>query len=265
MYKLFHYYSLHVRSSSQNTRAVRKILAVRGILKIAPWWEMPAYVYWKSLLSSRTGMKNFIPCSLTPFKIAVVLRDFWPISCEPLHVSLLASVPRRLTHEPVPTHDPVCVKSASSPKKHSGLACDMRRRPSKPNGLVTTPTVKAPTSFATSATIGAAPDPVPPPIPAVTKTISAPATTCAKIMSKDKDNDFHCAEREQALIFSSSVFHFCIPFIVVSSPCSCSCSLLIVSTQIRGHIVGFSPPSPLRHVPCMFVEPMPSRLVGIRG
>ena len=33
--------------------------------------------------------------------------------------------------------------------------------------------------FATSATIGAAPDPVPPPIPAVTKTKSAPLTAVA--------------------------------------------------------------------------------------
>ena len=50
----------------------------------------------------------------------------------------------------------------------------MRRLPSKENGLVTTPTVKAPTSLAHSATTCAAPVPVPPPIPAVTKTMSAP-------------------------------------------------------------------------------------------
>ena len=47
--------------------------------------------------------------------------------------------------------------------------------PSKLNGRVTTPTVKAPRSFAIFATIGAAPVPVPPPIPAVMKTISAPS------------------------------------------------------------------------------------------
>ena len=51
-----------------------------------------------------------------------------------------------------------------------------RLRPSKVNGLVTTPTVRAPTSFlAMSATTGAAPVPVPPPSPAVMKTMSAPA------------------------------------------------------------------------------------------
>ncbi len=53
-------------------------------------------------------------------------------------------------------------------------ACARRLRISIENGLVTTPTVSAPASRAISATIGAAPVPVPPPIPAVTKTMSAP-------------------------------------------------------------------------------------------
>ena len=42
------------------------------------------------------------------------------------------------------------------------------------NGFVTTPTVRIPCSFASLATTGAAPVPVPPPIPHVTNTISAP-------------------------------------------------------------------------------------------
>ena len=51
-----------------------------------------------------------------------------------------------------------------------------RRRcvPSKRKGSVTMPTVSAPSSRAISATIGAAPDPVPPPSPAVTNTMSEP-------------------------------------------------------------------------------------------
>ncbi len=48
--------------------------------------------------------------------------------------------------------------------------------PSNVKGRVTTATVKAPSSFAIFATRGAAPVPVPPPIPAVMKTISAPLT-----------------------------------------------------------------------------------------
>ena len=43
------------------------------------------------------------------------------------------------------------------------------------NGFVTTPTVRIPISFAIFATTGAAPVPVPPPIPQVTNTISAPS------------------------------------------------------------------------------------------
>ena len=46
--------------------------------------------------------------------------------------------------------------------------------PSNLKGLVTTATVRAPNSFAIDAITGAAPVPVPPPIPAVIKTISAP-------------------------------------------------------------------------------------------
>ena len=48
------------------------------------------------------------------------------------------------------------------------------RLPSKANGRVTTPTVRAPSSRASSAMTGAAPVPVPPPLPAVTNTMSAP-------------------------------------------------------------------------------------------
>ena len=47
--------------------------------------------------------------------------------------------------------------------------------PSQVNGFVTKAIVKMPKSLATCATIGAAPVPVPPPIPAVMNTISAPS------------------------------------------------------------------------------------------
>ena len=54
-------------------------------------------------------------------------------------------------------------------------ACWARRRPSKANGLVTTATVRMPSSLAVAATMGAEPVPVPPPRPAVTNTMSAPS------------------------------------------------------------------------------------------
>ena len=50
----------------------------------------------------------------------------------------------------------------------------MRRAPSKVKGRVTTATVRIPISRAISAMTGAAPVPVPPPIPAVIKSISVP-------------------------------------------------------------------------------------------
>ena len=56
-------------------------------------------------------------------------------------------------------------------------ACTERRRPSKVNGRVTTPMVSAPIDLATSAMIGAPPVPVPPPLPAVMNTMSAPRST----------------------------------------------------------------------------------------
>src|SRR5688500_13221110 len=50
----------------------------------------------------------------------------------------------------------------------------MRRWPSNWNGLVTTPTVRMPLSRTARATTGAAPVPVPPPMPAVMKAMCAP-------------------------------------------------------------------------------------------
>ena len=58
----------------------------------------------------------------------------------------------------------------------SAIPCSARSRrfaPSNANGFVTTATVSAPMSFAISAMTGAAPVPVPPPMPAVTKIMSA--------------------------------------------------------------------------------------------
>ena len=65
-------------------------------------------------------------------------------------------------------------RSVSAPAS----ACSRRRVPSKRKGIVTMPTVSAPTSRASCATTGAAPEPVPPPSPAVTKTMSEPRSTC---------------------------------------------------------------------------------------
>jgi hypothetical protein len=59
------------------------------------------------------------------------------------------------------------------------LGDELALRTSNANGLVTTPIVRAPASFASCATIGAAPEPVPPPSPAVMKTMSESASAWA--------------------------------------------------------------------------------------
>mmetsp|Transcript_4383 Transcript_4383/g.12921 ORF Transcript_4383/g.12921 Transcript_4383/m.12921 type:complete len:217 (+) Transcript_4383:7194-7844(+) len=56
------------------------------------------------------------------------------------------------------------------------IACCILFFPSNTNGFVTTAIVKQPNSLAISAITGAAPDPVPPPIPAVMKTRSPDET-----------------------------------------------------------------------------------------
>ena len=58
-------------------------------------------------------------------------------------------------------------------------AVSLRFAPSKVNGLVTTAMVSAPCSLAISATIGAAPEPVPPPRPEVMNTMSEPSRAWA--------------------------------------------------------------------------------------
>ena len=62
--------------------------------------------------------------------------------------------------------------ASSSVRPASALV--MRRPPSKSKGLVTTPTVKMPISLAMRAITGAAPVPVPPPMPAVMNSMCAP-------------------------------------------------------------------------------------------
>ena len=59
------------------------------------------------------------------------------------------------------------------------VACSFLFFPSLLNGFVTIPTTSAPILFAMFATNGAPPVPVPPPIPAVMKTISQPLSDCA--------------------------------------------------------------------------------------
>mmetsp|Transcript_17634 Transcript_17634/g.31834 ORF Transcript_17634/g.31834 Transcript_17634/m.31834 type:complete len:218 (-) Transcript_17634:506-1159(-) len=80
----------------------------------------------------------------------------------------------RRSFETTMTVSTCCLRRAMA-----STACFMRRLPSKRKGLVTMPMVSEPASLATSATTGAAPDPVPPPMPLVTKQRSVPSTMAA--------------------------------------------------------------------------------------
>ena len=83
------------------------------------------------------------------------------------------------------------VISESTISDNSLMPCSAaaaRFLPSKSKGRVTTATVKIPSSLAILATTGAAPVPVPPPIPAAINTISAPSRL-ARIVSASSSAD----------------------------------------------------------------------------
>ena len=87
-------------------------------------------------------------------------------------------------------------------------------------GFVTTPTVRAPCSLATRATTGAAPVPVPPPIPHVTNTMSAPLSNCAS------SSTFSSAAASP----TSGLAPAPRPFVIFSPICSVVGALLLLST-----------------------------------
>ena len=75
----------------------------------------------------------------------------------------------------------ISASTVSRSRAMPSSAARRRRVPSKSNGLVTTPTVSAPAARACLAMTGEAPVPVPPPMPAVMKTMSAPRTISASV------------------------------------------------------------------------------------
>ncbi len=71
----------------------------------------------------------------------------------------------------------ISVSTCSARLTMPSLAMRIRRWPSNSNGLVTTPTVRMPISLAARAITGAAPVPVPPPMPAVMNSMWLPSTS----------------------------------------------------------------------------------------
>ena len=95
-------------------------------------------------------------------------------------VALLDANPRSLSLGMV-----ITVSTTFFRASRPASACFIRFLPSKPKGFVTTATVRAPTSLLASAITGAAPVPVPPPRPAVIKTmwLSSTALRIASMFS----------------------------------------------------------------------------------
>ena len=90
--------------------------------------------------------------------------------------NILTSSPRTIISLSlgITINESTCCDSASIP-----TCAALSLLPSNAKGFVTTATVSMPISLATCATTGAAPVPVPPPIPAVTNSISAPSISSA--------------------------------------------------------------------------------------
>ena len=134
-----------------------------------------------------------------------------------------------------------------------------RRRPSKEKGLVTTPTVRAPACLAISATTWAAPVPVPPPIPAVMKTMSAPFTHSAST-SLDSSADFSptsgLAPAPRPLVSSSPIW------ILVGALDFFSCC---ASQFTATNSTPWSPASIMRSTALLPPPPTPMTLIFSRG
>ena len=120
------------------------------------------------------------------------------------------------------------------------------------NGRVTTPTVSAPRSFAILATIGAAPVPVPPPIPHVTKIISAPAKAseiCCSLSSaalrptsgiEPAPNPFVNLGPSWILVSALDAFKACVSVLATMNSTPCTPSSIIRFTALLP-----APPTPI--------------------
>ena len=131
-------------------------------ISAAPWPIMIAFTSAKSrLINPGNTIRSLIPCTpwrstSSAFLKASIMVVFLSVTAIRRSLGMVIRVSTR-------------PESASTPRS----ADSIRFLPSKVKGLVTTPIVRAPLERAISAMIGAAPVPVPPPIPEVTKTMSA--------------------------------------------------------------------------------------------
>ena len=147
-----------------------------------PIWAMPAS-FITAVTSAKSRLMNPVflmrsemDCTAWRSTSSAISKAFWKV--------IFWSVANLSRSLGMMTRESTLPLNSSMPAS----ACCIRRRPSKEKGLVTTPTVRSPASFAISATMGAAPVPVPPPMPAVMNTISASSRAlaiCPRLSSAD--------------------------------------------------------------------------------
>ncbi len=136
---------------------------------------MPIIAMPRSLMIALTSAKSTLIRPLVVIRSEIPCTAWRSTSSAGLKASrMLMFLPARPSRRSFGTTISESTTSLSSSTPVS--ACSERLLPSRLNGLVTTPTVSAPVSLATSAITGAAPVPVPPPSPAAIKTISAPSS-----------------------------------------------------------------------------------------
>mmetsp|Transcript_5872 Transcript_5872/g.8535 ORF Transcript_5872/g.8535 Transcript_5872/m.8535 type:complete len:267 (-) Transcript_5872:216-1016(-) len=158
----------------------------------------------------------------------------------------------------------ITVSTHSRRRLIESTACRILRFPSNSKGFVTMATVKAPSSLAISETTGAAPDPVPPPIPAVTKHKSVPSIIMAR-----SSRDSSAAKRPTSglppapspLVTSAPIFSTFAPNALLR-PRACA-SVLIAqystpptcASNIRSTALQPPPPTPNTRITHGFVPP----------
>jgi len=140
-------------------------VAVPIPIKADPWFCITVLTSAKSRLTiPGEVIKSEMPC--TPWR--KTLSASLNASRRGVFLSTISSKRLLAMTTSVSTWSLSCARPSAANRARLG--------PSNVNGRVTTPTVNAPWSLAILATIGAAPVPVPPPMPAVTKTMSAPSS-----------------------------------------------------------------------------------------
>ena len=131
----------------------------------------------------------------------------------------------------------------------------MRCLPSNRKGLVTTAMVRQPSSRATSATMGAAPVPVPPPMPAVTNTRSEPLSACAissRLSSAARRPMSGTAPAPRPLVSFSPIWILC---------CACDRFSACLSVLMETNSTPRSPESTMRLTALLPPPPQPTTLM----